>query len=237
VTRIEDVVEKRRRGPAAIEEAARAQIRPLRLGSGPDRLLVIAADHPARGALGAGRRSMGDRFDLLERLVLALSRPHVNGVLGTADVLEDLLLLGALDEKYVFGSMNRGGLARSAFEIDDRFTAHDASWIAERGFDGGKMLLRIDLDDPATPATLESCGRSVGELAALGLRAMVEPFMSRREGGQRPQHPGARGGDPSRGDRVRARSDVGAHVAEGPHRPGARPRHAGLDASGADPRR
>ena len=27
------------------------------------------------------------------------------------------------------------------------------------GFDGGKMLLRIDLEDPGTAATLEACGR------------------------------------------------------------------------------
>ena len=50
----------------------------------------------------------------------------MNGVLGTPDVLEDLLLLGALDDKVVIGSMNRGGLAGTAFEIDDRFTAYDA---------------------------------------------------------------------------------------------------------------
>ena len=74
---------------------------------------MIAADHPARGALRAASDplAMADRADLLDRLVLALSRPGVNGVLGTPDVLEDLLLLGALDGKVVVGSMNRGGLA------------------------------------------------------------------------------------------------------------------------------
>ena len=40
--------------------------------------------------------AMADRADLLDRLCLALSRPGVNGVLGTPDVIEDLLLLGAL---------------------------------------------------------------------------------------------------------------------------------------------
>ena len=91
---------------------------------------------------------MADRVELLDRLVLALSRPGVNGVLGTPDILEDLLLLGALDGKVVVGSMNRGGLAGTAFEIDDRFTAYDAASIAAAGFEGGKMLTRIDADDP-----------------------------------------------------------------------------------------
>jgi len=147
--------------------------------------MMIAADHPARGALRAGERplAMADRADLLERLVLALSRPGVNGVLGTPDVLEDLLLLGALDGKVVVGSMNRGGLAGTVFEMDDRFTGYDAAAIAAAGFEGGKMLTRIDPDDPTTVATLESCGHAVSDLAAHGLMAMVEPFISHREAG------------------------------------------------------
>src|SRR5439155_3821723 len=100
------------------------------------RLFIIAADHPARGALRAGARpmAMADRMDLLERLSLALSRPGVDGVLGTADIIEDLLLLGVLDDRVVIGSMNRGGLAGTAFEMDDRFTGYDARMIARRGF-------------------------------------------------------------------------------------------------------
>jgi hypothetical protein len=127
---------------------------------------------------------MGDRAGLLERLVLALSRPGVDGVLGTADVLEDLLLLGALEDKVVIGSMNRGGLAGASFELDDRFTGYDADSIAAAGFEGGKMLCRIDLADPGTVSTLEGCARAVTGLAGHGLMAMVEPFASRRVDGR-----------------------------------------------------
>ncbi len=81
---------------------------------------------------------------------MALARPGVDGVLGTPDIVEDLLLLGALDGKVVIGSMNRGGLPGTAFEIDDRFTAYDAGEHRRHGLDGGKMLLRIDPGDPAT---------------------------------------------------------------------------------------
>lgn len=127
---------------------------------------------------------MASRSDLLQRLQSALSRPGVDGVLGTADVLEDLLLLGALDDKVVIGSMNRGGLQGAAFELDDRFTAYDPATIEAMGFEGGKMLTRIDLDDPATVATLEASGAAVTELAARRLLAMVEPFVSRRSEGR-----------------------------------------------------
>jgi hypothetical protein len=156
--------------------------------SGAGRLLLLAADHPARGALGVRGApvAMADRTELLERLVLALSRPGVDGVLGTADVLEDLLLLGALEGKVVIGSMNRGGLAGASFELDDRFTGYDPAALARFGYEGGKMLCRIDLADPGTVATLEGCARAVTGLAGHGLMALVEPFVSRRvDGGVR----------------------------------------------------
>jgi hypothetical protein len=146
------------------------------------RLVVIAADHPARGSLGAGGEhlAMANRADLLERLCTALRRPGVGGVLGTADVLEDLLLLGALESKVVIGSMNRGGLAGTVFEMDDRFTGYDPAAIARMAFDGGKMLLRIDPEDPATAPTMEACAQAVTGLADRGLMAMIEPFITRR---------------------------------------------------------
>jgi len=181
-----ELVAIRAHRPDAIAVAAARRRRPGSLVDSHGRLMMIAADHPARGALRAGERplAMADRADLLDRLVLALSRPGVNGVLGTPDVLEDLLLLGALDGKVVVGSMNRGGLAGTAFEIDDRFTAYDAASIAESGFEGGKMLVRIDPEDAATAATLESCARAVGDLAGNRLMAMVEPFISHRVDGR-----------------------------------------------------
>ena len=91
------VLEARTRNPDAIAQATARRERPASLFNQHGRLMIIAADHPARGALRAGERAlaMADRVDLLDRLCLALSRPGVNGVLGTPDVIEDLLLLGA----------------------------------------------------------------------------------------------------------------------------------------------
>jgi hypothetical protein len=180
------ILHARSHRPEAIVEAAAGRVRPTSLYNDLGRLMIIAADHPARGALRAGQRAMAmaDRIELLDRLCLALSRPGVNGVLGTPDIVEDLLLLGALDGKVVIGSMNRGGLADAVFEIDDRFTGYDAASLATAGFEGGKMLLRIDPDDPATAATVESCARAVGELAERRLMAMVEPFIAHRADGR-----------------------------------------------------
>ena len=183
---IRAIMAARARRPQTIAEATAGRRRRTSLLGEDSQIFLIAADHPARGALRAGDRpmAMADRADLLERMSLALSRPGVDGVLGTADIIEDLLLLGALDDKVVIGSMNRGGLAGTAFEMDDRFTGYDADTIARMGFDGGKMLFRIDPDDPATPVTMEACARAVSDLAGHGLMAMVEPFISHRVDGR-----------------------------------------------------
>jgi len=172
------------RPEAIADQAARRARRPLLGADG--KLMIVAADHPARGSLGVRNvpDAMADRYDLLHRLIVALSRPGVDGVLGTSDILEDLLLLGALEDKVVVGSMNRGGLQGAVFELDDRFTGYDAGSIAAMGFDGGKMLARIDLSDAGSVATLEASGRAVTELAARGLMAMIEPFWSRRVDGR-----------------------------------------------------
>jgi hypothetical protein len=61
--------------PAAIAAALASRMRPLARGDG--RLFIVAADHPARGSLSVGQdpMAMASRYDLLQRLVLALSRP------------------------------------------------------------------------------------------------------------------------------------------------------------------
>ncbi len=148
-------------------------------------LMIIACDHPARGALGAGggEQAMASREQLLDRCIQALSREGVDGFLGTADLIEDLALLGALDNKLVFGSMNRGGLQGAQFEIDDRFTGYNARGVVDANLDGGKMLLRVDYSDPASVRTLEHCAQAVDELARSRKVAMVEPFITHREGG------------------------------------------------------
>lgn len=181
---IPDLTTVRARNPEAVAEAAARRVRrPLIGDSG--RLMIVAADHPARGALGVGDRrlAMANRADLLERLCTALSRPGVDGVLATADILEDLLLLGVLDDKVVMGSMNRGGLAGASFEMDDRFTGHRAEDIARLRFDAGKLLVRIDYDDPGSLTTLESTARAIDAMAERRLPLFVEPFISRRVDG------------------------------------------------------
>ena len=97
---------------------------------------------------------MANRYELLRRLGLALARPSVDGVLTTLDIVDDLALLGLLDNKIVVGSMNRGGLRGAAFEIDDRYTGYDVEAMVAAGIDVAKVLVRVNLEDASTARPL-----------------------------------------------------------------------------------
>ncbi|NQX13428.1 deoxyribose-phosphate aldolase [Microbacteriaceae bacterium VKM Ac-2855] len=163
---------------AAAEAFANRRRRPLLRDD--HRLFIVAADHPARGALGVrdDDMAMADRYDLLDRLATALSRPGVDGVLGTPDIIDDLALMGLLDDKIIVGSMNRGGLRGASFEMDDRFTGYDIDAIVRDGLDFAKTLLRVNLADAGSVATIEANARAVDAAAAARIPIMLEPFMS-----------------------------------------------------------
>lgn len=179
------LTEVRLHHPEEVERMARARMGFAGLDAG-EQIFVIAADHTARGASSVGSQVgvMADRYQLLDRLQIALSNPGCRGVLASPEILDDLLLLGALDGKLVIGSVNRAGLAGASFEVDDRRTGHTAQGIADRRFDGAKILCRICLSDPATPARLEATADWVDELASRHLIAMLEPFMAEWQGGR-----------------------------------------------------
>ncbi|MGB4137335.1 MAG: deoxyribose-phosphate aldolase [Microbacterium sp.] len=171
--------------PQQIREAL-AQRRRREVVRGDGRLFIIAADHPARGALavGSAQTAMADRYELLDRLAVALRHPGVDGVLGTPDIIDDLALLGLLDDKIVVGSMNRGGLRGASFEMDDRYTGYDVPTMVDSGVDFAKALLRVDLDDDGTAPTLAATAGAVTAAARADLPIMLEPFMSRRVDGR-----------------------------------------------------
>ena len=141
-------------------------------------LLLVAADHTARGKISLGKDpvAMADRHTLLDHLVRVLASPGVDGVLGSADVLEELAWLGALENKLAIGTMNRGGIIGATWELDDRVTSYDVDHIESMGLDGGKTLLRIDYTDPAVAQTLETVASITTALADRKLLSMIEPL-------------------------------------------------------------
>ena len=80
--------------------------------------------------------------------------------------------------------MNRGGIPGSVFELDDRFGSFTTQSLVENGYDGGKMLLRINYADTGTADTLAACADAVTQLAAAKKIAMIEPFMNETSNGR-----------------------------------------------------
>ena len=142
------------------------------------KLLILAADHTARGkiSLGSDPLAMADRYTLLDRLVRCLAMPGVDGVLASADILEELAWLGALDGKLAIGTMNRGGIVGARWELDDRLTAYDVDHVESMGLDGGKTLIRIDHTDPGVARTIETVARLSTQLADRQLMSLMEPL-------------------------------------------------------------
>jgi hypothetical protein len=173
----EELIDVRVREPGRIAEALAVRWRRREL-TRDGMLFIVAADHTARGMIGLGSEplAMANRRSMLDRLLTALDNPRVDGVLASPDLMDDLVLLGALEDRVAVGTMNRGGLQGAAWELDDRFTAYDTEHLVEANLDAGKMLLRIDGSDPGTVPTLQACARAVAELNDRRMMAMVEPI-------------------------------------------------------------
>ena len=131
--------------------------------------VLLAADHRARGVITIERYA-----DFVGALRAAL--PHCDGILASTQPLADLVAEGAVAaSQRTYLSLNRTGLAGSAFELDDRLVA-PVEAAASAGYTGIKHMVRIDRDNPITAGALELLGQVLAEASRLGLSALVEPL-------------------------------------------------------------
>ena len=166
-----------------------AQARVRRQSLAPDgKLNILAADHPARRVTKVGDDSlaMASRHDYLARILRVLLSDRVDGIMATMDILEDLLTIDGLlsetgaptllDEKVLLGSLNRGGLAGSCWEMDDPVTGPTSATCHAWKLDGTKLLLRIDDTDPGSLKTMLDCAKEITLANSLGLPTFLEPL-------------------------------------------------------------
>ena len=140
----------------------------------PTPALILAADHRARAVVTV--ESWADYFGALARAL-----PSCDGILATAQPLEGLAAAGHVGAGHrTYLSINRTGLAGSAFELDDRLVA-GVPRAASDGWTGVKHMTRIDLADPLTAPALELLGQVLERARDAGLEALVEP-LSWRDG-------------------------------------------------------
>src|SRR3989442_4591518 len=80
--------------------------------------------------------------------------------------------------------MNRGGLAGTAFEMDDAFTGIGAERLAKLRCQGGKMMYRLEPQEAASGRTIVACAQALNDLRREGLAAFLEPLgVARGAGG------------------------------------------------------
>jgi DhnA family fructose-bisphosphate aldolase class Ia len=132
--------------------------------------LVLAADHRARGVMTIERNA-----EYVQALREAL--PYCDGILASAEPLATMARTGAIGPgQSTYLSLNRAGLAGTAFELDDRLVA-SVDRAAEDGWTGVKLMTRIAPDDPGGAAALELLGQVLEGARSHGLEALIEPVM------------------------------------------------------------
>ena len=177
--------------PGIILETAKARVRREAIAGEDGRLVIIAADHPARFVtrVGEDQYLMGDRQQYMGRIVRSLMAPGVDGIMATPDIMDDLFIIehmlkaatqpSLLDGKVLIGCTNRGGLSGSMYEMDDRLTAYTVKDAKAMGLDGIKMMFRLDLKSPQarySQQTVELCSKLVREASQEGIPSFVEPL-------------------------------------------------------------
>jgi len=151
-------------------------------------LNILAADHPARRVTKVGDNPLGmaERRDYLARILRVLGAASVDGLMATMDLIEELLILDGLvreaggpsllDGKLLIGSLNRGGLAGTAWELDDPITGPTPATCAAWRLDGAKVLLRIGDGDAGSLKTILMSAQAITECNALRLPMFLEPL-------------------------------------------------------------
>jgi uncharacterized protein len=189
----EKITDIRVKDPGAIARVAKGRRRRRTLA--PDgRLCLLAADHPARMVTGIRNDPlrMGRRQELLARVLRVMACSPFDGLLGTADIIDDLFAVESLgrtatrflDGKVLIGSVNRGGVAGATFELDDRVTGYDVDGVIMSRLDGAKFLLRFDPEDANSLRTLKYCVQVVRECGRRGVPLFLEPLPVIRKDGR-----------------------------------------------------
>lgn len=166
------------------------------------KLVVLAADHPARHLARSGDdpTAMGNRLDYLGRIARVAALSNIDGIMGTNDVLDDLILVnylykqkndgkGFLDGKLLMGSMNRTGLAGAVHEMYDFPSSYlSVKELKDRKIDAAKVLWRFcpdqDKQDRYSIQTLLQMAKIVDDCAKLDVPCFMEPLaMKKRDDG------------------------------------------------------
>jgi DhnA family fructose-bisphosphate aldolase class Ia len=187
------ITEVRVNSPEVIRQEAAARKKREKL-TRDGRLTILAADHPARMVNRSGDDpiAMSDRQEYLGRVLRIATNRDFDGIMATTDVIEDLFIdnhlvkkgggPSFLDEKVLLGSMNRGGLAGTAFEMDDTFTCFSVDSLRLLRLDGAKTMFRLDVTSPDSARTMLYNTHIINELNRYEIPCFLEALFVTADG-------------------------------------------------------
>lgn len=166
-----------------VERECAARLKP----SAPKPAMVLAAaDHNARmiTEYQGNEIGLGNRREYLARLLRMLLSSQVDGIEATPDILEDILIVNYLTRqktgldflagKALIGTVNRGGLKGSAWELDDLCSGYTVEKAVRLGLDGVKFMLRIAPFCEQNKNTLRYCAELVNQAERANLEVYIE---------------------------------------------------------------
>lgn len=151
-----------------------------------EKIVLAAADHNARmiNEYKGNKIGLSNRHEYLSRLVRMLFSSELDGVEASPDILEDLIIINYLtqkrmnfnflENKILIGTVNRGGLKNTVWEMDDMCTCFTVDRINKLNLDGVKFMIRINPQDELSKNTLKYCTQVVNEAENYNLPIFIE---------------------------------------------------------------
>lgn len=177
--------------PEIIEKEASLRIPP---GFPHERLVFAAADHNARmiNEYKGNLIGLSNRREYLTRLIRMLQSDQIDGIEAAPDIIEELIIANRLQReggkreflegKMLVGTVNRGGLKNTVWEMDDLPLGFTVDRIKKLNMDGVKFMLRINPSDERSKNTLRYCAEAVNEAEKYSLPVFIEALYVETEG-------------------------------------------------------
>lgn len=177
--------------PWVVAKEAKDRRKPVQRG---ECYVFAAADHNARmiNEYKGDKIGLSNRHEYLSRLARMLQSEEVDGVEAAPDIIEDLLILNYLSkkrtgkdfmaDKLIVGTVNRGGLKNTVWEMDDMCTCFTVERINRLSLDGVKFMIRINPDSEMSKNTVKYCAQIINEAEKYSLPVFIESLFVRNDG-------------------------------------------------------
>ncbi len=172
------IVTHRVRRPDAIADRLSSRRRPDQAVPNDGQLVLLTCNHKRDPRSGA----VVDRRELLDRIIEALSIPEVDGVIASADLLEELTLLNVLEHRLAFCTASGDPHIGAISGLGSSCGGVTSSTIAASHFDGAMLSQRWGATGSMRASQPWCVAADVAELAASGLPTIVDLCITNPDG-------------------------------------------------------